>query len=573
MFEFDENTIENASAEAIKDESVEAFDDFEISSEDIQAVESAIEDAEDKAENAGELADELTDEAEELVEEAAGDVAEDIEEPVITEENEFAEEAAEEIIEETEEISDEVDEIAEEAAEEVIEETEENSDEVDEIAEEAAEEAIEETEEISDEVDEIPEEAAEEVIEEPGEISDEVDEIPEEAAEEVIEETDDIPEETADEIAGFITNEDGELTAVPESDVTEDAEDISDDSMEYEELVDESIEEVTGDDDITSAFTDLDSAIDNAEQIDDVVSEGFEFDENFEISGSIPQDTEDTEETAGTEEPDEDDYLDYDDNIPRRKKIVSGKAAVITMLVSGFVTIGIIVCVFWLGVKLQKDTGISVVSYSDRFNACDVNDFSFSEMLNVTPVSFSDEESKLSDHDIKDLKGGKTVAKFDGMVNIKANTRFGKIVSMDISFDKSIDDIPDPSINSLVLLGSSLSGLFDGIDSGTMAFLFSYNSSVISCVKSPEKGENVYYFESDGLVIYTDHSKRLETGKVSDLKVHVENQDTNYIHMDKLDFSWLPFNLSSDDKKDTSVSSNDEVVQTSSEIISGTDTD
>ena len=507
MFEFDENTIENASAEAIKDESVEAFDDFEISSEDIQAVESAIEDAEDKAENAGELADELTDEAEELVEEAAGDVAEDIEEPVITEENEFAEEAAEEI------------------------------------------------------------------IEEPGEISDEVDEIPEEAAEEVIEETDDIPEETADEIAGFITNEDGELTAVPESDVTEDAEDISDDSMEYEELVDESIEEVTGDDDIASAFTDLDSAIDNAEQIDDVVSEGFEFDENFEISGSIPQETEDTEETAGTEEPDEDDYLDYDDNTPRRKKIVSGKAAVITMLVTGFVTIGIIVCVFWIGVKLQKDTGISVVSYSDRFNACDVNDFSFSEMLNVTPVSFSDEESKLSDQDIKDLKGGKTVAKFDGMVNIKANTRFGKIVSMDISFDKSIDDIPDPSINSLVLLGSSLSGLFDGIDSGTMAFLFSYNSSVISCVKSPEKGENVYYFESDGLVIYTDHSKRLETGKVSDLKVHVENQDTNYIHMDKLDFSWLPFNLSSDDKKDTSVSSNDEVVQTSSEIISGTDTD
>ena len=268
---------------------------------------------------------------------------------------------------------------------------------------------------------------------------------------------------------------------------------------------------------------------------------------------------EETEEAAGTveeadedetvEEVDEDDYLDYDDS-PRPKTIVSGKAALITMLVTCFVTIGLIVGAVWMGLTVKRDIGVTVASFSDRFNACNTNQFALGAMLGADPVSMSDEECSLSEEDIAALKRGNTISKFNNMLNIKADIRLGKIVSMDITYDPSVNDQVKPSVTCILLLGNVMSGLSDGIKSSDNAFITAYTALVEKCVPAPKKGSEVYVYNSeDGIALYACYSKMAETGSYSDVTYRIESQNPDYINTENLDFSWLPFDFSSDKAK------------------------
>ena len=51
--------------------------------------------------------------------------------------------------------------------------------------------------------------------------------------------------------------------------------------------------------------------------------------------------------------------------------------------------------------------------------------------------------------------------------------------------------------------------------------------------------------------MYTDYSKMSVSNDFADLKVHIEHSEPKYIDAGKLDFSWLPFDLSSDKKSDS----------------------
>ena len=250
----------------------------------------------------------------------------------------------------------------------------------------------------------------------------------------------------------------------------------------------------------------------------------------------------DSEET----EVEEEDYLDYDDS-PRPKKLVSGKTAVITMLVTAFVTIGIIVTAACLAFTMQKDMNITVVSFSDNFNACDTKNFTLGSFIGVELVSMSDEDCTLSEKDISDLKHGKTVTKFNDLVNITADTRFGKIVSMDIEFEKALDKLDQPGGQYILLLGNVMSGFKKDTHNSDEAFLLAYQI-FNNRLRAEEKGEyfNVSYL--DGKAVYFDYAKINETELFSDLSIHIENMDSKIVDINKLDFSWLPFDFSS--KKD-----------------------
>ena len=411
-------------------------------------------------------------------------------------------------------------------AADAVEEAEELVEDTDEVLEEA-EEAAEETDEVLEETEEAAEEA-DEVLEEAEEAAEETDEVLEEA-EEAAEETDEVLEE-AEEAAGE-TDE-----------VLEEAEEAAEETDELVEEADEAAE-----DDIEEAAAAYWLTDSNADDTDEDDAE---------------EEAESADEADEEDDVDKDDYLDYDDE-PRAKKTVSGKTAAITMLVTCLVTLVLIAGAFWIGVTMKKDLGVSVVSYSDRFNACDTKSFSVGQLMGIELVSMSDEDYTFSADDISDLKSGKTVNKFSGLVNIKADTRFGKIVSMDISFDPSLDEMDSPAGTYMVLFGNAISGLVDGIDTSDMAFVLAYNALAVNCYPAPKKGADVYEYDIDDIAVYADYSKMAETGNHSDVTVHIEHKNPDYIDTSKLDFSWLPIPSSSDDSA--------KKVQTSASDISPSD--
>ena len=195
-----------------------------------------------------------------------------------------------------------------------------------------------------------------------------------------------------------------------------------------------------------------------------------------------------------------------------------------------------------MATKVQKDMGLSLVSYTDKFNACDTNDFTYASMLGIDEVSYSDVEMTLTPDDVKALSRGKTVTKFDGMVHLNAKVRFGKLVTMDITFDPAIDENEGGSAFYMMLVGNVLSGLYpDQIANSDESFMLAY--TVISyAMPAPSAPDYVYRYLFGDIAIYMDHSKVRESGKASDLTYHIENSKPQYLDTSKIDVSWLPWN-------------------------------
>ena len=403
---------------------------------------------------------------------------------------------------------------------------------------------------------------------EPVEVFDEIEDVM--AAVEAVEEVESIREdefdrETSEESVEAVEEvEDDEEPAEADEAVEDDEEPAeTDEAVEEDEEPIEAVEKVEDDEeeeiDIMSAVAALDACADNQYDSAEIISEEeFLSDTPEVVDDESAQTEDDSEKSEDAEESDEDDYLDYDD-IPRPKKTVSGKTALITMLVTGIVTICLIVGAVILGIICKKDTGVSVISYSDKFNACDTNSFSLGQMMGAGLVSMSDAECSLSNEEITALKKGKTVTKFNKMLNLKADTRFGKIVSMDISFNSELNEQKESGITCMMLLGNAMSGFMDNIDSSDQAFITAYKILVEGSYPALEKGDRVYVYKTDDIAVYSDYSKMTESNDFSALTVHIENKDPKYIDTEKLDFSWLPFDFSSDKKSDngTSVSASD----------------
>ena len=549
MSEFDkENTFDSAE----KNEGVEAFDDFEMSIddtedsaepvevfdeiEDVMAAVEAVEEVESIRED--EFDRETSEESVEAVEEVEDD--EEPAEAVEAVEDEEPAEAVEEVEEDEEPIE------AVEAAEdeepaeavEEVEEVEEPAEAVEEVEDEEPAEAVEEVED-----DEKPAEAVEEVEDE--ESAEAVEAVEDEESAEAVEEVED--EEPAEAVEAV---EDDEEPAEADEAVEDDEEPAeTDEAVEEDEEPIEAVEKVEDDEeeiDIMSAVAALDACADNQYDSAEIISEEeFLSDTPEVVDDESAQTEDDSEKSEDAEESDEDDYLDYDD-IPRPKKTVSGKTALITMLVTGIVTICLIVGAVILGIICKKDTGVSVISYSDKFNACDTNSFSLGQMMGAGLVSMSDAECSLSNEEITALKKGKTVTKFNKMLNLKADTRFGKIVSMDISFNSELNEQKESGITCMMLLGNAMSGFMDNIDSSDQAFLTAYKILVEGSYPAANKGDRVYVYKTDDIAVYSDYSKMTESNDFSALTVHIENKDPKYIDTEKLDFSWLPFDFSSD---------------------------
>ena len=544
MSEFDkENTFDSAE----KNEAVEAFDDFEMSLDDTEASAESVE-----------VFDEIEDvmaavEAVEEVESIREDEfdQETSEEPVEDEETDEPEEPME-VDEEDEEDEELIEAVEADEEVEEVEDDEEPAEAVEAVEDEEPAEAVEEVEDeesaeaveaVEDEESAETDEAVDEV-EEPAEAVEAVEEV-EEPAEAVEEVEDDEEPAEADEAV-----EDDEEPAETDEAVEEDEEPIEAvEKVEEDEEPIEAVEKVEDDEeeiDIMSAVAALDACADNQYDSAEIISEEeFLSDTPEVVDDESAQTEDDSEKSEDAEESDEDDYLDYDD-IPRPKKTVSGKTALITMLVTGIVTICLIVGAVILGIICKKDTGVSVISYSDKFNACDTNSFSLGQMMGAGLVSMSDAECSLSNEEITALKKGKTVTKFNKMLNLKADTRFGKIVSMDISFNSELNEQKESGITCMMLLGNAMSGFMDNIDSSDQAFITAYKILVEGSYPAANKGDRVYVYKTDDIAVYSDYSKMTESNDFSALTVHIENKDPKYIDTEKLDFSWLPFDFSSD---------------------------
>ena len=536
MSEFEK---ENQSGAFEKNDAVEAFEDFEMSqdemdtSADTYEVFDEIEETEEYTETTEPIAeseefDEFIEEADEFDEETeADDEPEEVEEPV--EETEAGDES-EEIDEPVEEAEDTDEPEAVNEPEVIVEPVEEAEDTDEPEAVDEPEEIVEPVEE-TDDTDEPEASDEPEVIVEPVEEAEEVVEPVEEAdeAEEEIEaEAFDEPEEVVESVE----DADEDETAPYDTEKSEEEIDIMSTIMALE----------------AGAVAEHEEAVPPQSEEKAVFDELEEVDEEA-VEEAVEEDS--TEEEAETaDETDEDDYLDYDDTA-RPKKSVSGKAALITMLVTAFVTIGIIVGVVWFALTVNKDIGVTVVSYSDKFNACDTNSFYLGQVMGVSFVSMSDEECTLSAEEISALKKGETVTKFNKMMNLKAETRFGKIVSMDISFNPELNQQKESSMTCMILLGNAMSGLMEGIDSSDKAFIEAYKALVEASVPAPQKGDKVYVYKVGNVAMYTDYSKMSVSNDFADLKVHIEHSEPKYIDAGKLDFSWLPFDLSSDKKSDS----------------------
>ena len=485
-----------------------------------------------KVETPKENTEQVVEAAEDVAEEAMEKAAEAAEMEKATEETE-SEEAAEET--EAEEESEEADEEteAEEESEEAAEETE---------AEEESEEAAEETEaeEESEEADEETEaeEESEEVAEETEaeEESEEADEETEaeEESEEAAEETE--AEEESEEAAEETEAEEESEEAAEETEAEEESEEAAEETE-----VEEESEEVAEETEVEEESEEADGETE-AEEESEEVAEETEVEEESEEADGETEAEEESEEAA--EDFDDDDYLDYDEDETRPKKIVSGKTATVTMLITFCVSILVVVGAFLFGSKFQRSMNVGIVSYTDRFNSCRTNDFSYGSMLGIDTVSYSDEECTFTDKDIKDLKSGKTVTKFDGMVNIAANVRFGKLVSMDITFNSKIDDTENPSGYYTLLAGNAISGLVPDIDTSDYGFMLAY--TVLSYSVPVEGREDVYMYQVDDMNFYVDYSKAMDTQSVKDISIHVESAKPHYIDTSSIDTSWLPWNKESD---------------------------
>lgn len=536
MSEFEK---ENQSGAFEKNDAVEAFEDFEMSqdemdtSADTYEVFDEIEETEEYTETTEPIAesekfDEFIEEADKSDEETeADDEPEEVEEPV--EETEAGDES-EEIDEPVEEAEDTDEPEAVNEPEVIVEPVEEAEDTDEPEAVDEPEEIVEPVEE-TDDTDEPEASDEPEVIVEPVEEAEEVVEPVEEAddaQEEIEAEAFDEPEEVVESVE----DADEDETAPYDTEKSEEEIDIMSTIMALE----------------AGAVAEHEEAVPPQSEEKAVFDELEEVDEEA-VEEAVEEDS--TEEEAETaDETDEDDYLDYDDTA-RPKKSVSGKAALITMLVTAFVTIGIIVGVVWFALTVNKDIGVTVVSYSDKFNACDTNSFYLGQVMGVSFVSMSDEECTLSAEEISALKKGETVTKFNKMMNLKAETRFGKIVSMDISFNPELNQQKESSMTCMILLGNAMSGLMEGIDSSDKAFIEAYKALVEASVPAPQKGDKVYVYKVGNVAMYTDYSKMSVSNDFADLKVHIEHSEPKYIDAGKLDFSWLPFDLSSDKKSDS----------------------
>ncbi len=561
MSEFEK---ENQSGAFEKNDAVDAFEDFEMSQDEMDAsadtyeVFDEIEETEEYTETTEPIAeseefDEFIEEADKSDEETeADDEPEEVEEPV--EETEAGDES-EEVDEPVEEAEDTDEPEAVNEPEVIVEPVEEAEDTDEPEAVDEPEEIVEPVEE-TDDTDEPEASDEPEVIVEPVEEAEEVVEPVEEAddAEEEIEaEASDEPEEVVESVEDADdAQEEIEAEAFDEpEEVVESVEDADEDeTAPYD--TEKSEEEI----DIMSTIMALEAGAvaEHEEAVPPQSEEKAVFDELEEVDEEAVEEAveeDSTEEEAETaDETDEDDYLDYDDTA-RPKKSVSGKAALITMLVTAFVTIGIIVGVVWFALTVNKDIGVTVVSYSDKFNACDTNSFYLGQVMGVSFVSMSDEECTLSAEEISALKKGETVTKFNKMMNLKAETRFGKIVSMDISFNPELNQQKESSMTCMILLGNAMSGLMEGIDSSDKAFIEAYKALVEASVPAPQKGDKVYVYKVGNVAMYTDYSKMSVSNDFADLKVHIEHSEPKYIDAGKLDFSWLPFDLSSDKKSDS----------------------
>ncbi len=448
------------------------------------------------------------------------------------EEAEENEAEAEEAVEETAEEAEAVEEAAEEA--EAVEEAAEEAEAVEEVAEEA--EAVEEAAEEAEAVEEAAEEA--EAVEETVEEAEAVEEAAEEAeaVEEVAEEAEAV-EETVEEVAEEIEAVEEvaeEIEAVEE--VAEEVEAVEETAEEADEAFVEGAEEAEEAE--SEEFVDFGAFLADLEN--DADEEADEAEEEFDGADEAEEADEVDEEAE--EEVEDDDYLDYDEDEPREKKIVSGKTAVFTMLLTGLCTIALIVGGFILATTMKKDMGLSLVSYTDKFNACNTNDFTYAPMLGMGEVSYSDAEMMLTPADVKALSSGKTVTKFDGMVNLRAKVRFGKLVTMDIDLDPAIDSSEGGSGFYMMLVGNMLSGLYpDQIANSDECFMLAY--TVISyATPAPSASENVYRYLFGNIAIYMDHSKVKESGNASDLSYHIESADPHYLDTSTIDVSWLPWN-------------------------------
>ena len=534
MSEFEK---ENQSGAFEKNDAVEAFEDFEMSQDEMDAsadtyeVFDEIEETEEYTETTEPIAeseefDEFIEEADEFDEETeADDEPEEVEEPVEeTDEPDEETEAAnepeevEEPVEETDEPDEEIETVDES---EVVEESAEDADDSDAV------EAADEPEEVEEPVEEADEEIESEASDEPEEVVESVEEA-DNADEEIESEASDEPEEVVESVV----DADEDETALFDTEKSEDEIDIMSTIMALEAGTAAEHEEAA------NLQSEEKAVFDELEEVDEEA-----------VEEAVEEDS--TEEEAETaDETDEDDYLDYDDTA-RPKKSVSGRAALITMLVTAFVTIGIIVGVVWFALTVNKDIGVTVVSYSDKFNACDTNSFYLGQVMGVSFVSMSDEECTLSAEEVSALKKGETVTKFNKMMNLKAETRFGKIVSMDISFNPELNQQKESSMTCMILLGNAMSGLMEGIDSSDKAFIEAYKALVEASVPAPQKGDKVYVYKVGNVAMYTDYSKMSVSNDFADLKVHIEHSEPKYIDAGKLDFSWLPFDLSSDKKSDS----------------------
>ena len=238
---------------------------------------------------------------------------------------------------------------------------------------------------------------------------------------------------------------------------------------------------------------------------------------------------------------DPDDYLDYDD-APRPKKLVSGRAAVFTMLLTGLCTIVLIVGGFLFATHFKRDIGLTLVSFSDRFNACQSNQFSYGTMLGLEPVSYSDAEMTFTKDDLQALSRGETVRKFDGMVNIRADVRFGKLVTMDISVDPAINDTTSGPGAYMMLVGNVLAGLYpQQISNSDQCFMLAY--TVISYAKPvPDVAEDMYCYQIGDFGVFMDHKAIKNSGVLTDLTLHIENVEPYYLDTSKVDLSWMPWN-------------------------------
>ena len=528
MSEFESKVTSNVAQES---DTVEAFDDFEVNASEIdgseegfdvdfatteQAVVDAIEAAENVAKQAAEATDfsdndDDADDAEEAVDEADDD----------TEEAEEADDTDD--ADEADDVND-----ADDDAEEADVDAEE-AEEADEVADDVTTEEADEAEEAADEADEA-----------------------EEAADEADDDADDA--ENSGETDDITTEIDEVIEAAREAAETEQAYESNTESdddqeidimggLEFDGYTDEELAFDADDAPETEEDEEADEEFDIMSSVESLENE--EADEEAEASEGESDSTNGDEAQVISGEVEEDDYLDYDDT-PAPKKLVSGKTAVITMVTTCVVTICLIAGAFWFGTAVKRDMGISLVSYTDRFNACDTENFTMGSMFNVELVSMSDKDYTFSAEDISALKKGNAVGKFNDLVNIQAKTRFGKIVSMDITFDSKLDKLPNPSASYMLILGNALSGLFDDVKTGDNAFIKAYNVLVTGAQPAVGKGTEVYVFKSDDFSIYADYSTMAKTQNHSDVSIHIESANPDYIDAKKLDFSWIPFDFSSD---------------------------